>query len=109
MTTRILESNKKSFPLYIESTTDMPIRTEHKSTINIKNNYIHTTKIETEAQTLDGEVVIKATTTFYPYYLRIPSGKVCKGQSWKDTSKHITKYTIQKSKSLKEQRMLLLL
>jgi len=97
VTTGILESNKKSFKIYTESTA-MPIRSEYKNTINIKNNYIHFTKIETVIKTLDGEVKGKETSTFDPYFYRLPSGKACKGQSWKDTYKYITKRTVPEEK-----------
>ena len=100
-TTEITESNKKGFKVYLEShseSTAMPTRTEYKTTINIKNNYIHFTKIETVIKTLDGEVKGKETSTFDPYFYRLPSGKACKGQSWKDTYKYITKRTVPEEK-----------
>jgi len=100
-TTEITESNKKGFKVYLEShseSTAMPTRTEYKTTINIKNNYIHVIKREIEMKTLDGEVILKSTETHDSNYARLPSGKVCKGQSWDNSYKTITKITIPEKK-----------
>jgi len=81
----VLKSNANTFELKRTFTAEGFI-IEKKSELYIKNNYIHTTKDKEVKKLLNGEILSEETLSYEPY-IRIPAGKVCKGQSWLESYK----------------------